>query len=144
MTRTVLAVLAATVAAAAAAAPAFAQSTILPGYWESRGSIFFVDQKPVRKCITASQVDEYMSGPSNRHYTCTYTHKQISGGKADMVGSCVDHKGRRSEVAIHGAYSPTEFNVRWSFHPRVAGLSIPLSGTMQAHRLSATCPAGAK
>lgn len=147
MNRTLLLALAAAVPLAAAAlAPAFAQeeTPILPGYWESHYSVFFVSPKPNRTCVTPNKVEEYMSGPSNRHYTCTYSEREIGGGHVRMRGECVDKHGKRSRIALEGTYTPTHFSVNWHFNYKLGAVGLPLSGSLEARRISATCPAGTK
>ena len=99
--------------ALALAGPATAAETILPGYWESTNRLL----SPVRttdverRCITPADVQKFMMGPSNRHYTCTYPTKSFAGGKIVLKGQCVSKKGRQVEVSGEGSYTPTSFKL---------------------------------
>lgn len=117
---------------------AAAAETILPGYWESTNSLLLVSSTS-RKCLTADQVQAFISGPSNRHYTCTYVHRRVAGGHVSLKGSCVDRKGRGGEIAITGSYTPTEFHLKGTLVPH--GIPLPIPASTDARRISAECPA---
>ncbi len=125
-----------------AAAPALAQQTILPGFWESTSQANMLgkgDLKTERRCITPDQVSAYMSGPSTSHYTCTYASRTVHGGVADFKGQCVDKHGTSFDVAMHGTYSPEAFHM----DARFALPNLPMfsgTATTDAHRISADCP----
>ncbi len=128
--------------ALSATTPALAESPILPGYWESDNSsdLLIRQQSTDRKCITASQVETYLSGPANKHYTCTYNHRSIGGGAVKLAGQCVDNNGMKMDVAIAGTYAPESFHLRAQLHTKFATLPIAGSASIDAHRLSAECP----
>ena len=112
--RTLLAMSASVLSLAAVSAPALAQEqTILPGYWDvtNKVSAIISQTKTEKRCITPADVEKFMSGPSNRHYTCTYPTKVFSGGKIRLKGTCVSKKQRKVEVQGTGAYTPTSFNL---------------------------------
>jgi hypothetical protein len=118
---------------------------ILPGYWESTSSSSFGPQgKTERKCITGRAINSYLTGPMNSHYTCRYDTRELSGGHAHMTGSCVDSSGIRGRVVIDGDYSPEAFNLKGRVNVSLAGLNIPVNTSIDAHRISAECPAGVK
>jgi len=128
------------------AGPALAQQTILPGYWESTSQATLLsrgDPKVERRCLTAEQVEEFLSHPSTSRYTCTYTTHSVHGGVAHMEGQCVDRHGTSFNVAWQGAYKPESFHLD-------ARLSLPNlamfngSASIDAHRISADCPPDAK
>jgi len=126
-----------------AAAPAMAQQTILPGYWESTSQANLLgrgEPKTERRCITADKVSAFVSGLSTGHYTCTYSSKSVKGGVADFKGQCVDKHGTRFDVAMHGAYAPEAFHM----DARLELPHLPMfsgTATTDAHRISADCPA---
>lgn len=130
--------------AAAAAAPAAlaAETTILPGYWESTNRLI----SPVRsssverRCITPADVDKFLAGPSNRHYACTYPNKSIGGGRIAMKGSCVSKKGRRVAVSGEGSYTPTSFYLEATVATTFFGIPIAGRASTNAHRISDSCP----
>jgi hypothetical protein len=61
-----------------------------------------------------------------------------------MTGQCVDSSGIRGRVVIDGDYSPEAFKLSGRVQVSLAGLNIPVNTSIDAHRLSAECPAGAK
>jgi hypothetical protein len=130
--------------ALATAAPAFAaqQQTILPGYWESTNRLLspIRDTKTERRCITPADVEKFLSGPSNRHYACTYPTKSFEGGKITLKGTCVSKKGRKVAVKGQGAYTPTSFNLTAEIATEFLGLDISGRASTEAHRIADTCP----
>lgn len=135
-------VLAALALTTALAGPASAAQAILPGYWESTNRLL----SPIRttdvekRCITPADVEKFMMGPSNRHYTCTYPTRSFAGGKILLKGTCVSKKGRQVAVSGEGAFTPTSFNLTANIATTFAG--IPLSGkaSTEARRISDVCP----
>jgi hypothetical protein len=118
---------------------------ILPGYWESTSSSSFGPQgKTERKCITGRAINAYLTGPVNNHYSCRYDTRELSGGHAHMTGECVDSSGIRGRVVIDGDYGPEAFRLNSRVNISLAGLTIPVNASIDAHRLSAQCPAGVK
>jgi len=131
--------------AAALAGPAAAvqnDAPIKPGYWESTNRLLspIRDSSTERRCITPADVEKFMNGPSNRHYTCTYPTKVIQNGKITLKGTCLSKKGRRVAVQGEGAYTPTSFQITARISSEFLG--IPLSGraSTEARRISDTCP----
>jgi hypothetical protein len=136
---------------AACAAPAVAPSvagaaestTILPGYWESTDTVdvLFTSTKTSHKCLTADQVEQWLTAPATRHYSCTYDQRHVADGQASFHGVCKDKKGRTLTVAIKGAYEPEHFHLTAHFHYMLTGgIAIPGDATTDAHRISAQCP----
>ena len=123
-------------------APAMAENTILPGYWESRNhSELLVSQDSTdRKCITPDQVESYLTGPTNRHYSCTYDRRSVGGGAVRLAGQCVDKNGLRLDVGISGTYTPESFHLKAKLHTVFASLPIDGAASIDARRLSADCP----
>jgi Protein of unknown function (DUF3617) len=126
-----------------AALPALAEDTILPGYWESanRSDLIIKQQSVTRKCITPSQVTEYLTGPANNHYSCVYDQREVGGGSVKLGGQCTDNNGLKMSVAIAGTYTPESFHLKAQLHTKFASLPIAGSASIDAHRLSAECPA---
>ncbi len=129
-------------ALALAAPPAQARtSTILPGYWESTSTSYFIIRskpKTERRCLTPDKVEQYLTNPSTSHYHCNYSRKAVGDGKVEFVGQCFDKHHNAFDVAIHGDYAPEAFHVSAHFSP--TGLPIGGSATTTAHRLG-DCPA---
>jgi len=119
---------------------------ILPGYWESTSTASFplASTKTERKCITGRAINSYLTGPVNNHYTCRYDTRDLQGGHAHMTGQCVDSSGIRGKVVIDGDYAPEAFKLNGRVQIALGGLQIPVNTSIDAHRLSADCPAGAK
>jgi hypothetical protein len=115
---------------------------ILPGLWESTDTITspFQQTKTSRKCITPEQIESYLTGPVNNHYSCRYKDKKIGEGTFSMVGDCVDHSGIPATVAVHGVYTDTSFTMTGRLRIVIGGLGIPVSASTDAHRVSAECP----
>jgi hypothetical protein len=137
-----LPVLALALAAAAVPALAAREPPIQPGYWESTNKLL----SPIRqtstekRCITPADVDKFMSGPSNRHYACTYPTNIIANGKITLKGTCVSKKGRKVQVSGGGTYTPTSFTLMAEVATEFLGLDITGRASTEAHRISDTCP----
>lgn len=135
------------VAAAALAGPAAAQTgaptPIEPGYWESTNRMLspIRTKSKERRCITTADVEKFLAGPSNRHYTCTYPTRVIENGQIVLEGSCVSKKGRRVAVSGQGAYTPTSFTLDARVATEFAGIPISGRASTEAHRIGDTCPA---
>ena len=119
---------------------------ILPGYWESTSTASFpvASSKTERKCISARAINSYLTGPVNNHYSCHYDTQHLQGGHAEMEGECVDNNGLRSKVKIDGTYAAERFTLNGHLQVVLGSLRIPVDTSIDAHRLSADCPAGAK
>ena len=137
------ALLAFPVALAGAAGPAVAGTpAITPGYWESTNTLL----SPIRqtstekRCITPADVDKFMSGPSNRHYKCTYPTNVIAGGKITLKGACVSKKGQKVAVEGSGEYTPTSFTLTADIATEFWGLDIVGRARTEARRIGNTCP----
>ena len=126
----------------AIALPVLAETTILPGYWESKNhsELLVTQDSTDRKCITPAQVETYLSGPANNHYTCTYDHRAVGDGAVKLAGHCVDNNGMKMDVAIAGTYTTESFHLKAQLHTKFATLPIAGSASIDAHRLSAECP----
>jgi hypothetical protein len=122
------------------------EGPILPGYWESTSTASFPSpsSKTERKCITARAINAYLTGPVNSHYSCRYDTRDLNGGHAHMTGECTDSSGIRGKVTIDGQYAPEAFRLNGKLIVTLLGLRIPVDTSIDAHRLSADCPVGAK
>jgi hypothetical protein len=129
--------------ALAAAGSAAAESAITPGYWESTNKLI----SPIRstsvekRCITPADVDKFMAGPSNRHYTCTYPTKNIRNGKIALKGTCVSKKGRKVAIVGTGSYTPTSFQLTADVAMEFLGLDVAGRASTEARRIGDVCPA---
>lgn len=129
-------------AAVSGGAAAAANSPIQPGYWESTNRLLspIRQTKTERRCITPADVDKFVSGPSNRHYACTYPTKVFAGGQITLKGSCVSKKGHKVAVQGAGSYTPTSFNLTAEIATEFLGLDITGKASTEARRIADTCP----
>src|SRR5690349_5778094 len=91
----------------AAAVPAFAAETpIAPGYWETTSQVIspFPTKKTEKRCIREEDVEKFMGGAPNRHYTCTYPTREVAGGKIRLIGSCKTKNSAPVPVTGEGVY----------------------------------------
>jgi hypothetical protein len=146
-----LAALSLVLALASVATTASADDTVghpLPGYWEGRNhwSITIAGKTDVkRQCLSAAQVERWMTSPAPKHYTCTYVHKEVGAGHMSLHGACLDKKGQGGDAVATGTYSPDAFHIDATLsHIRIGAFTLPIVGyaDIDAHRLSAECPAG--
>ena len=143
-------VTAAVLASLCATLPAHAQTTpVLPGFWESAEtySVLLGGSSKARKCLSAAQISQFLDAPGTGHYQCTYKGRRFSDGRASFSGGeCFSHNGRHvlSKVAIEGTYAPERFDLDFRFELLVsAGVGLPGTARIEAHRVSADCPAAA-
>lgn len=125
------------------AAPAWAAEAshaVLPGYWEYTTSTAFSAPSTDRRCVRPEEIDKFVSGPSNRHYRCDYPTRELVDGRARFVGVCVSKHGTSYPVRWSGTYAPERFDLHGTVSPNVIGLTIPVTATIAARRLSPTCP----
>ena len=127
------------------AAPAAhaATATIQPGYWESTNRLLspIRQSKTEKRCITPADVEKFMSGPSNRHYVCTYPTKVFADGHIRLKGTCVSKKGQKVAVQGEGSYTPTSFNLTAEVATEFLGLDISGKASTEARRIADVCPA---
>jgi hypothetical protein len=133
-------------ALAASAAPALAQDpSIQPGYWSVTNRIELVLNKTTKenRCITPAEVAKFMTGPSNRHYVCTYPDKSFQDGQISLKGTCVDKYGKTVDIVATGAYSPSSLHLDAHIAASYAGLPIKARFVTDGRRLGDVCPANA-
>jgi hypothetical protein len=138
MKRLMLAAVLGSVASAAAATPA--GTPILPGFWKytvKAAGVIPLDDG--RRCLAAEEITEFLAFPGNKHYKCSYPTKTINNGKLEMVGACVDKKGRRAPIRATGTYTPEAFRLNIAL---TTTNGIPIRGAMNAQRVAAKCPLG--
>ena len=122
-----------------------AEGKPVPGYWEvtNTTTVLISSKKTERRCLVASEINKFMTGPSNRHYACTYPSRSVGGGRIALKGSCTTKKGQVADVSAQGTYSPTTFKLDATLSTKIGG--FPLSGvnTTTARRLGDSCPSDA-
>jgi len=128
---------------AVAGSAAAAESPILPGYWESTDTVAspFHSTKTQRRCISPADVDRFLTGPINHHYTCVYPTRRVADGKLVMKGVCTDNKGRQVQVDASGSYTTTSFHVDATMGTRLLGMMLSGRATTDARRIGDACPA---
>ena len=116
---------------------------IQPGYWESTNRLIspIKQTSTEKRCITAADVEKFLSGPSNRHYACTYPTRVFSGGRIRLKGSCVSKTGHKMAVEGAGVYTPTSFNLTAEVAMVFLGLDIAGKASTEARRIGDVCPA---
>ncbi len=120
--------------------------TVLPGYWEYTTRALGQNETE-RRCVRPSEINRFFGGLSTRRYNCTYPTRQVGNGQALFEGTCVStgRSQRQLRVRLEGPYTPESFNFRGSVSTRVGGVWTPrVPGSINARRLSATCPANAE
>lgn len=126
---------------------AFAQSSdqkpILPGYWSYKAATVLDASSTGRQCVRPDKIDEFLSGPHNRHYTCTYPSREVGGGEARFSGVCVDKHGKSFKIQVSGAYTQTHFQLRGHISGVfILPMTLPIS--IEAQWISSECPPGSK
>jgi hypothetical protein len=113
-----------------------------PGYWEvtNTATLLFSSKKVEQRCLVASEIDKFMTGPSNRHYACTYPTRQVGGGHISLKGSCTTKKGQVAYITAKGSYSPTTFKLNATLSTRIAGIGLSGAATTSARRIGDSCP----
>lgn len=141
--RTLLTAIAALLAAAPAAG-ALAATSFAPGYYETVTRIAGEAEAEVqRDCVTPAEAKARTLEAILAEWTegqCTYSQRQVGGGRFALAGACVVD-GARSSFRHSGAYTPTSFSADLSARTVVSGQPIDLNLTVSSRRLAPTCPA---
>ena len=129
-------------AAAALAGPAAAQSTIAPGYWETTSRIIspIPTSKTERKCIRAEDIDKFIGGSPNRHYTCTYPTREVANGKIRLAGSCKTKNSAPVPITGEGVFTRDTLKLDARVRAKLGGLSVPIHARTEGKRIGDTCP----
>lgn len=116
-----------------------------PGYWELTNvfTVVITQKKVERRCLVASEINRFMTSPSNRHYACTYPSRAVGDGKILLKGSCATKEGQVADVTANGGYTPETFRLKLSLSTRIAGIPLAGTATTTARRLGDVCPADA-
>lgn len=111
-------------------------TTLLPGLWEYKATLVGLGE-PERKCLTKAEIDRFLSDPSNRHYACDYSTRQVGGGSVRLEGVCSKRKKPSEKIgmSLAGTYTPTTIEMKGTARPRFAGLELPLSAAVSAQRV---------
>ena len=119
-----------------------AATTLLPGLWEYKISLAGFGGEPERKCLTKAQIDKFLTDPSNRHYDCSYSTREVGAGSVRLEGVCANRKRPTETIgmSLKGAYTPTTIDMKGTARPKLAGLELPLGASVKAERVG-ECPA---
>jgi hypothetical protein len=133
-------------AAVALAAPAVAQTSIQPGYWETTSRVIspVPTRKTEKKCIRAEDIDKFIGGAPNRHYTCTYPTREIAGGKIRLAGSCKTKNSAPVPVTGEGVYTSDTLRLDARVQAKLGALTVPVHARTEARRISDVCPTPAE
>ncbi|WP_374471394.1 DUF3617 domain-containing protein [Phenylobacterium sp.] len=133
-------VLAAPLAAAAAETP------IAPGYWETTSQVVspFPTKKTEKRCIREQDVEKFIGGAPNRHYTCTYPTREIAGGKIRLAGSCKTKNSEPVPISGEGVYTRDSLRLDARIRAKLGGITVPVHARTSGRRIADACPAEAE
>jgi hypothetical protein len=131
--------------ACALAAPAAAETPIAPGYWETTSQVVspIPTKKTEKRCIREEDVEKFIGGAPNRHYTCTYPTREISGGKIRLVGSCKTKNSDPVPVTGEGTYTRDSLRLDARIRAKLGGITVPVHARTSGRRIADACPAEA-
>jgi len=118
-----------------------APTTILTGQWDYNTRLGPIPVDSDRRCLTQKDVENFNRGICLKRYSCAYETRVIRDGKILLKGVWTDKKGRTAPVTAKGNYTPESFRLDVS-GKTVNGL--PMAATLNARRISATCPSPGK
>ena len=133
-----------TLAAVALGGPAAAASGVKPGYWETTSRVLspIRSTDTERRCVTQDQVRKFMSCYINHHYDCVCAEDVVGDGKVMFKGECVERKsGAKVGVTGAGTYNDTSLTMSAAATFKLLGIPVAGKATIEAKRLSDTCPA---
>ena len=114
---------------------------IRPGYWDYVTSTILPGGSDGKQCVKPEQIDDFMSGPHNKHYHCTYPKKFVGDGRASFDGVCVSKHGKSYNLKVAGTYSPTSFKLKGQVSGiMVFGMPITAPISIDAKWIGADCP----
>ena len=124
----------------ALAAPQIApKATILTGQWEYNTRFGPIPIGADQHCLKQADVENFNHGICLKRYTCNYETRVVQDGRIELKGTWTDKKGRVAPVTAKGSYTPESF--RLNVNGKTVN-GIPMTATLSAKRLSATCTAG--
>lgn len=129
------------------AGSATAAEGVKPGYWETTSKVLspIHSTSTERRCVTQDQVRKFMSCYINHHYDCVCAEDAVGDGRLTFKGRCVERKsGSSVAVSGTGAYTDTSFSMAADARFRLLGIPVNGRATVDAKRLSDTCPAESK
>ncbi|PTS91168.1 MULTISPECIES: DUF3617 domain-containing protein [unclassified Caulobacter] len=118
-----------------------APTTILTGHWEYNTRVGPIPVDSDRRCLTQKDVENFNRGICLKRYSCAYDTRVVRDGRILLKGVWTDKKGRTAPVTAKGSYTPESFRLDVSGRT-VNGL--PMAATLNARRISPTCPSPGK
>lgn len=129
------------------AGAAWAAGGVKPGYWETTSRVLspIHSNSIERRCVTPEQVRKFMSCHINHHYDCTCVEDVVGDGRLTFKGQCIERKsGSPVGVSGIGTYTDTTLSMTADATFRLLGIPVAGKATIEARRLSDTCPADGK
>ena len=124
-----------------AAPPPPAAEAIEPGYWETTNRVMGVPRTE-KRCIRPVEVAQFMQGPHNHNYVCTYPVRVVTSGSIRLEGSCKSKHSAPVPVEGHGTFTSVSFHMEARIVAHIAGVDVPVHASTDARRIGAECPAG--
>ena len=123
-----------------------ASAAMLPsgGLWEYQSSLGGMAGKSEQRCLTEAEVRHFLTDPSNRHYACDMTTREVGDGRVRLKGVCTSrkHPEQKVGVTLGGGYTAGTIDLKGQGSARVIGdLELPVSISVSAHRVAADCAA---
>jgi hypothetical protein len=138
-----LAALAAALSLAPACAVAQPPALISPGYWEATTQFLGISHRTERYCVEPKSVAKFMLGPCNHHYQCSYPVQQVGDGTVHFEG-VIANRSEHYNVQGDATFTATTLDLKMSGAGHWKLVPLAGFGAIQAHRLAADCPQGAK
>jgi hypothetical protein len=115
---------------------------IRPGFWSYSASTVLPGGSQGRQCVPLDKIEEFISGPHNKHYRCVYPSRTLAAGRALFNGVCTGKHGEQYKITVAGAYTLTSFDLSGSIRGRVLlGIPISLPISIHARWIGPSCPA---
>ena len=130
-------------ACALAAPAAAAQTPIAPGYWETTSQVIspLPTKKTEKRCIREEDVEKFIGGSPNRHYTCTYPTREIANGKIRLAGSCKTKNSDPVPITGEGVYTRDTLRLDARVKAKLGGITVPVHARTSGRRVADACPA---
>lgn len=135
---------AAAVSLASAPIGASAETAMAPGYYETVTRMAGSAARTTRDCVTmeeAKQMTVERRLAETQRGACTYSQRQIGGGKFVLAGTCVNDEARTT-FKTWGGYSPTSLTLTLASKTALGGDVVEMDFSLSSRRIAAVCPAG--
>jgi outer membrane receptor for ferric coprogen and ferric-rhodotorulic acid len=134
------------VVAVSAGGAALAQTTFLPGLYETQTREAGSDEvETTRDCLTPQEAKqktlEIALASALKSKSCTYAQRSVGGGKFALAGTC-SQGGMKSTFKQTGTYSTTSMTMNTKLSMSMGGQPISVDIITTQRRVAPTCPAG--